>query len=619
MFPLFNSSKQIKRLCYYFFIFLCLFFVLLPKKIGAEEPYQVKYNAEYFPDLKGNAQVKLNIKITNLRSDVYVKEFALSFPSSFMIENIDAYDDNGKIPAAMETMERNFKIKLSFSSPNVGKNSENNLHLNFLQKNLFKVKNTIWEVFLPALPSNENSVFNTVVHLPSGLDKRLSIAKPKPTLIRNNTIYWNEVKTKMIYAVFGESQTYQVNLLYNLQNEKIYPVYYLIAFPPETLYQKVIVESIEPPPEETSIDEDGNYLGRYTLKSKEKRQIIFKGFIQVLTKPQPEMAEFIKKNFARQSQYLLSPQPYWSLNKEILENNQIKPLKTAEDIYNFTVDKLNYNYKRVNKNLQRIGANEILGQPDNAVCMEFTDLFIALAREKGIFTREINGYGFSDDPNLRPLSLLSDMLHAWPEYFDQKTQIWQPIDPTWEDTSGIDYFTALDLNHITFVIHGKNSSFPLSAGMYKINDSKDIDVEIASITPKEKIDLKWEDDIKNEIFDREKYRAKITLTNNSNVFIKNYQLEIKSAFLKISPEKIRIDLLAPYQIFQQEIEYSSVIKNINKKDAIIINFNERPLRQKEIKIISFYWNMFYKSLGAFLGFSVLLIVYLSLKRVKNKY
>ena len=87
--------------------------------------------------------------------------------------------------------------------------------------------------------------------------------------------------------------------------------------------------------------------------------------------------------------------------------------------------------------------------------MEFTDLFIAIAREKGIYSREIQGYGFSLDQKLQPLSLSSDILHAWPEYYDTKTESWIAVDPTWENTSGINYFSSFDLNHIVFVIHGK--------------------------------------------------------------------------------------------------------------------------------------------------------------------
>jgi hypothetical protein len=245
--------------------------------------------------------------------------------------------------------------------------------------------------------------------------------------------------------------------------------------------------------------------------------------------------------------------------------------------------------------------------------MEFTDLFIALAREKGIYAREINGYGFSDDPNLRPLSLISDLLHSWPEYFDEKNSLWRPVDPTWENTSGIDYFHSLDLNHIVFAIHGKNPILPLSAGMYKIENSKDVSIKIAHTLPKEQVEINLNENIKPQIIDKNRYKAKITLTNDSNVFLKNSFLKIQSPSLKVSPDKIKIDVLAPYQIYDYEVSYESSVKNINKKDLISISFDDTPLKTKYISIISFYWDLFYKSLGVVIGFSFLLVIYKKLR------
>ncbi len=55
-----------------------------------------------------------------------------------------------------------------------------------------------------------------------------------------------------------------------------------------------------------------------------------------------------------------------------------------------------------------------------------------------------------------PLSLIADVLHAWPEYYDQQQNVWVAIDPTWADTTGgIDYFSKLDLRHLTFAIQGQ--------------------------------------------------------------------------------------------------------------------------------------------------------------------
>ena len=104
--------------------------------------------------------------------------------------------------------------------------------------------------------------------------------------------------------------------------------------------------------------------------------------------------------------------------------------------------------------------------------MEFTDAFIAISRSMGIPAREINGYAYSKDPEKNPININineGDRLHAWPEFYDPNFG-WVQIDPTWGNTSNIDYFTKLDLNHISLVIKGLDSTYPLPAGFYK-NDS----------------------------------------------------------------------------------------------------------------------------------------------------
>ena len=74
------------------------------------------------------------------------------------------------------------------------------------------------------------------------------------------------------------------------------------------------------------------------------------------------------------------------------------------------------------------------------------------------------------------------MLHAWPEYYDAASQNWIQVDPTWEKTTnGIDYFTDLDLNHLTFVIHGQKSDSPPPPGSYQTTPrTKSVFVDFAS-------------------------------------------------------------------------------------------------------------------------------------------
>jgi len=181
----------------------------------------------------------------------------------------------------------------------------------------------------------------------------------------------------------------------------------------------------------------------------------------------------------------LSSQPYWEIgNQEITQaatQNQ-----DAYSIYKYVVDTLNYTQEDLTQRLERLGAVEALRNPDLATCQEFSDLFIALARANSIPARRATGYAHSNDPILQPLSLVTDVLHAWPEYYDQEKNSWIPIDPTWGSTmKGVDYFHQFDLKHIVFAYNGRSSRLPLAAGNYKLpnQESKDLTIKFGTEFP----------------------------------------------------------------------------------------------------------------------------------------
>ncbi len=551
--------------------------------------YEVEYNLSQFKEgLSSN--VRFKIIITNLRGDVYVNKFAISFPRSFAISNVQSSDDHGAVTPKITTDDSNTKVEMEFSKPNVGRESVNNFYLNFDQTNLFKANGNVWEVALPVIENRKEGNYKITVILPSDTEKKISIAKPKPDLVSGNQIIWINPQTKTIYAVFGDSQIYKTELNYHLKNRELYPVLTEVAFPPDSLYQKIFIESISPEPSKVYQDSDGNYLGKYLLKPLESRTIVFKGLIQVFSEPREEMFSRTRNMLINQKGYLLSQQKYW----QIKSLDKISNMTTAAGVYNFSSSSLKYNYKKINSNNSRLGAEGVLARPDQAVCLEFTDLFVAAAREKGIFAREIEGYGFSYDPQLQPLSLVSDVLHAWPEYYNQEDELWVPVDPTWENTSGIDYFSSFDLNHIVFAVHGKRSDYPLPAGMYKTGDSKDISIKATTEVPVDRKEVGIANfNLPLRISDNKAdYKGKFFVKNNGNVYLLEIPVEIKGENLEISQNKIFIDSLAPYE--EKEVDFVYKVSGLNKKTAksqgkIIIFIYDNKLLERYTEIIPFIY------------------------------
>ena len=591
----------------FFFLVLTLFvrFSTIVYAADVQIDYQVEYNlSQYQNNL--NSQVNFQIKITNLRSDVYVNKFSISFPQSFTVSNLEVKDDNGKVDPQVTNQNLNTKVEMEFSHPNIGRDSVNNFHLTFNQANLFKINGNVWEVMLPVMESKENGSYKVIVNLPEETDKKISIAKPRPDSISGRQIIWSNPSTKTIYAVFGDSQLYQANLTYNLKNPSLVPVVVEVAFPPDTSYQKIYFQSISEKPLFFYQDEDGNLLANYFLKPKETKTVNVSEVIEVFSHPREEVVPVFRQLFNQQKKYLLNSEEYWTVK----DPEKLNYGNTAADVYSYVVSHLQYAYQRVTKNSFRLGADRVLSNPNQAVCMEFTDLFIALAREKSIYSREIEGYGFSSDSRLRPLSLASDVLHAWPEYYDSKSELWKPIDPTWENTSGIDYLSSFDLNHIVFVIHGKKPDYPLPAGMYKIDNSQDISIKPAASYPEEKKEVIIDKiNLPTEISDRGQVSGSFVVKNTGNIYLWNIPVEIKGEKVVSDKTKINITSLASYEEKKIEIKINPLVKNKKTSARLEINVFQKKLLEEKIIIFPYLYGLAIKIVLIFAGsFIVLFLV-----------
>ncbi len=572
-------------------ILICIIFLffIVPAVHAEDQGYKNDYKVEYFVTEHNDTlktRVKFTVLITNLRTTEFVDKVGLTFPDTFKISDVAAADQKGNIKPDIVTKEGKINITVAFNDPEFGQNSKNAFALEFTQDNLFRRFGNVWEVILPTI-SNTTS-YKVVVHLPPSTNKKISIAKPKPDTIDGNQITWLNPQSKTIYALFGGTQYYSLNLQYHLENPKLVPVYEDVAFPPDTLYQKMYLNSIEPTPAEVKIDEDGNLLGRYYLKPKQKIDIFYKGDAELHVAPREEVVPVTRELLKKQKSYLDASTKYWNANS----SGATADLSTAAEIYAHLVKSFRYNYERLESSLTRLGAKEALVKPDLAVCTEFTDTFVSLARNKGLYAREIEGYGFTQDQRLRPLSLVSDVLHAWPEYYDTETDLWKPVDPTWENTSGIDYFTSFDLNHIVFAIHGKDDEYPYPAGSYKLEDSKDISVDVISEKPAEKISLTiLKANLPSHITDREKSNLKFSIQNKSNVYIWNTPITISHKNIKVGTTSVIIDSLPPYgtKEFSVPIYSDQVKKQLNA--SLQLTVFDNVIYQGAVIIVPYYYKI----------------------------
>lgn len=465
--------------------------ILFTKFAFADDDFYINSKTSYY--LNENLKNKVNYEITikNNTTEKYLSNFELVL-KGISPENITYTDSKGSKIIKENYDNEKIIIPISFDEAVVGKNNERKFSISFLEDSLVKKNGDIYEVIIPEFDLSNFDNFQTEIIVPKSFGA-LSYITPNYSKVLENKDYVsyffdkNEVDKNEIKAAFGEFQVYKLTLNYHLENPVRVESKMEIAIPSQTSFQNIFIESIDPKPFNVIKDFDGNWIAEYYLKPREKVDIKVNLYAQVFSESQPE------KLSDEQLNAYISSNDYWETNNEKIKN-LANELKTIDNIYRYVVDTLNYDINSAKPETKRKGAFLSLQNPNTSICTEFTDLFVALSRAAGIPAREVNGFAYQEFPQNQPLSLVNDILHSWPQYWDFNNKKWINVDPTWEDTTGgLDYFNKFDLRHIAFVVHGKSSTLPLPAGSYKLstNPQKDVYVNLSSLpddkNPKAKI------------------------------------------------------------------------------------------------------------------------------------
>jgi hypothetical protein len=521
------TNFMLKKITTAFFILFA--FLLLANHTYASDNFLTSAAIEYKVHETGITTVTNTITIKNLTSEVQVVNYILNLENLEPI-NPRAYQAGSELFVGKTREDNVVKLKVIFDELVVGIGKSRTFVITYETDTFALRTGKVWEVVVPKLIDKESfDSYRVTLSVPESFGNTAYISpQPAETKIsggRKVFVFTDDmVENSGITAGFGQLQIFSFNLNYHLENTETKQVESQIAIPPDTSTQKVYYQNISPEPKNVVVDEDGNWLAVYTLEPKEKKDIKVSGFVQIFSKP--------RRYLTPSALVLLSntkPGKFWPADDiEIIQLAQT--LKTPQKTYDFVVEKLSYDYDRVKPTAERLGAKRALENPDEALCMEFTDLFITLARAAGIPAREINGYAYTENPKLEPLSLVADVLHAWPEYWSKTENNWVPVDPTWgATTQGVDYFNKLDLRHFAFVIHSKNSSESYPPGSYKLGDNPQKDVHVSfgefETLPEERSD---------------NIQISFSKSNLASLFSKNLNIEIEnkgmSAIYNLAPD-----------------------------------------------------------------------------------
>jgi len=529
------------------FIF-CWLQLVLAKPVMADENFASSLATNYLVAENGMTTITHRIELKNKNPTTYLKQYALKV-SSPDISQVKVKSNGEVLQPTVVSTDTQTSIGIAFPDQVVGEGKSRVIEVEYQHPDAAVVSGKVLEVLVPRLAvAREYDTYSVTLSTPKLYGQPTRVTPASYTVEeqeRSVITRLNMEQGEGVVALFGTQQVFEMELHYLLQNEGSNPGIAQIALPPDTSLQKMRYHQLEPRPDQIVVDVDGNWIATYQVPP--QRTLSVKALASILTTLEPFALPATKLPTLQ----LTQSQDYWPIDDAAIQETSLQN-QTASEIYEFVVETLNYNYEALYAEVPRLGGASVLTQPDLATCQEYTDLFITMARANQIPARRITGYGYTQNPQLRPLEINSDILHAWPEYFDQATNQWKAIDPTWGDTTGgVNYFDQFDLNHITFAINGHSSTLPFPAGSYKSAEeaqTKDVLVsfgqDFAASQPNFTVSLE------------KKLLYGIPLPGRYELAVTNetgeawYQLELKTTSVSaqsVEPFSAPIEYLLPYE------------------------------------------------------------------------
>lgn len=561
-------------------LLLLIIFILFPQKILASSNFTTDSLATYTVEQSGNTKAEFAITLTSITEKVYADSYKMSIGLND-VSNLAASDQSGKIKTELQKNENNTVVTFYLNKKALGLGSKSSFKFAFDTKSIAAKAGESWEINIPGISNpDEFQTFNTSVKVPDSFGQA-SYIKPASNSLNFTK---EQLQNSAISIAFGKKRTYEYELTYHLKNPNLFRATSKIALPSDTNYQKISLTSINPKPKKITQDMDGNWIAEYPLNATQSMDVVAKGRAEIgLVPEKTTLTDAQKLLYTRATKY-------WPTEDEKIRK-VARDLKSAREIYEYVAKTLKYDFTRVTKNKPRLGGARVLDNPSSAVCLEFTDLFISLARANGIPAREVNGFAYTQNSPERPLSLIADVLHAWPEYYDTDKKSWIMVDPTWaQTTGGTDYFDVLDFDHLAFVRKGEADSYPIPAGGYKsFENKKSQDIKVnpidQNIPNQQNAEIKV--DLKSWYIAGLPLKTKMEIVNVGTTALPPQKFHVASSSLSPNNQELSLGAIPPFGSETVEVRFDNRNFLTNKLGLFTIAYAGKEQSHK-IKIAPFF-------------------------------
>lgn len=456
---------------------ICLIVLAFRPNVTQAANFSYYINVNYAVNPGGLTNVKETYNITNNTANQYLDSIKLSTPTA-NIQNLSVfYSGGGSIPFTTQKLEAEdagykyeyTQINIDFPRANVGRGANWSFVVQYQTPDLVENKGRAHVVYIPGIAQESREDYKVTLSVPKDYGPMHGFGRlPKETevtdITKTYTFNSDDLVDNSLQLLFGDSTTYQTNFNFPLENKTGFPKVYEVTLPPTTASQTVYLNKLEPKPDNTRIDGDNNIIATYTVQPQQK--------VTVVTDVAADV-RYINYDLARSGQLNDIPRDlkakytkstrYWNSDNAVIREKTktlIKDKKNVAEmvkaVNDYVIETLNYNNEKIKYNVRQ-GSIEAFKNPNNAVCLEYSDLTITMLRSVGIPARMPVGYGYSG--NLKQSSSVSDSLHSWVEAYIPNVG-WINMDPTWGEK--FNNFGISDIDHFAFAIWGESDSEPVA-------------------------------------------------------------------------------------------------------------------------------------------------------------
>ncbi|MBI2012177.1 transglutaminase family protein [Candidatus Daviesbacteria bacterium] len=565
------------------FLFYIIGFFFFTSTVLAANEFKTSYDITYKIENDGKALVEQKVTLKNLTPTFYATKFNILVPSTNLV-NIKASDN--QVPLTVNTKRENnlTNLEINLNQQITGVDKENIFNVSYESNDFSQKFGKNVQIFIPklALAEEVENINLSLITPTSWGDPTLILPEPETISEIGGNLVFNfskdQIQGKGVKMIFGEKQTTTFEIVYKLQNNSLLPSIASVALPSNTTLQEINIEKISPQPENVVLDTDGNFLALFKLPIRGTRDVIINGTASISLNPRvkPQIEEEANLN-----KYLGSS-TFWQKDDPAVKQKLLEILKDkdkltnhqkAELIQNFVGNHLQFNQERyLSNNDYRLGALTVLNNPEDALSLEYADLFIALSRGAKIPTRLVVG-----------ATLNTQTPNFLVEFYDP-ARGWIMIDPTMQSISGQDYFNKLDLSHLKVSHQGimKDLIWPTQVKIAPRDQTLTDKTLIADAK------LEYSIDIPAEILAGFPSKGKVKIANNGFAYSKPATVSFLAKDLEINPLKVvNVDAIAPFGLFEYRFSISANPFWKKTDDVLQIKINEE-LFNRPIKVNPFF-------------------------------